>query len=146
MKKDNFENIPVVNLGNLLFSLNNVISFSFWAILSTILILTSGVLFILAKKDKKSSFLKISFPILLVGIVMGILSIQQKNAVIESKDGIVIHNQTNILSEPNANSTILLEVNEGTKLKILGTDNNWLNISTPSNDKGWIEAENILEI
>ena len=146
MKKDNFENIPVVNLGNLLFSLNNVISFSFWAILSTILILTSGVLFILAKKDKKSSFLKISFPILLVGIVMGILSIQQKNAVIESKDGIVIHNQTNILSEPNANSTILLEVNEGTKLKILGTDNNWLNISTPSNDKGWIEAENIIEI
>ena len=77
---------------------------------------------------------------------MGILSIQQKNAVIESKDGFVIHNQTNILSEPNANSTILLEVNEGTKLKILGTDNNWLNISTPSNDKGWIEAENILEI
>ena len=146
IKKDKFENIPTVNLGNLLYSLNNIISFGFWAVLSTILILTSSALFMLAKKNKNSSFLKISFPILLAGIVLGILSIQQKNAVLENKDGIVIYSQTNILSEPNANSTILLEVNEGSKLKIIGTDKNWLNVATPSNDKGWIEAENILEI
>lgn len=146
IKKDKFENIPTVNLGNLLYSLNNIISFGFWAVLSTILILTSSALFMLAKKNKNSSFLKISFPILLGGTILGILSIQQKNAVLENKDGIVIYSQTNILSEPNANSTILLEVNEGSKLKIIGTDNNWLNVSTPSNDKGWIEAENILEI
>ncbi len=146
MKKDKFENIPTINFGNLLSSLNKVISFGFWAVLSTILILTSGGLFILAKKNKNSSFLKISFPIVFIGVVIGILSIQQKNAVLENKDGIVIYNQTNILSEPNANSTILLEVNEGSKLKIIGSDNNWLNVSTPSNDKGWIEAQNILEI
>ena len=146
IKKDKFENIPTVNLGNLLYSLNNIISFGFWAVLSTILILTSSALFMLAKKNKNSSFLKISFPILLGGTILGILSIQQKNAVLENKDGIVIYSQTNILSEPNANSTILLEVNEGSKLKIIGTDKNWLNVATPSNDKGWIEAENILEI
>ena len=146
MKKDKFENIPTVNFHNLLSSLNKIISFGFWAVLSTILILTSSLLFILAKKNKNSSFLKISFPVLLAGVVLGILSIQQKNAVLENKDGIVIYSQTNILSEPNANSTILLEVNEGSKLKIIRTDNNWLNVSTPSNDKGWIEAENILEI
>jgi tetratricopeptide (TPR) repeat protein len=146
MKKDKFENIPTVNFSNLLSSLNNVISFEFWAILSTLLILTSGGLFMLSKKNKNSKFLKLSYPVVSVGIVIGILSIQQMNSVLETRDGIVMFSQANILSEPNTDSTILLEVNEGSKLKIIGKDGNWLNVSTPANDKGWIETKNISEI
>ena len=146
LKKDKFENIPTVNFGNLLYSLNNIISFGFWAVMSTILILVSGGLFIMAKKEKNGSLLKTSYPLLFAGIILGFLSIQQKNAVLENKEGIVMFNQTNILSEPNSNSTILLEVNEGSKLKVIKRDNNWLNVSTPANDKGWIEIQNIHEI
>jgi tetratricopeptide (TPR) repeat protein len=146
MKKDKFEDIPTVSFGNLLTSLNNVISFEFWAILSTLLILISGGLFMISKKNKSSKFLKLSYPVLAIGLVLGLISIQQKNSVLETKSGIVIYNQSNILSEPNANSIILLEVNEGSKLNIIGKDGNWLNVSTPANDKGWIEIENIIEI
>ena len=146
LKKDKFENIPTINFSNLISSLNKIVPFWFWSLLSTLLILISGGLFILSKKSKNLGFLKVSYPILIIGITIGILSIQQKKAVLETRNGIVIHNQINILSEPNTNSTILLEVNEGSKLKIHRTDSNWLNVSTPSNDKGWIEAQNILEI
>jgi len=145
-KKDKFENVPNASLSNLFVSINKVISFDFWAVLSSILLIGSGTLFIISKRNKNNQFIKYSIIIVATGILTGFISLQQKKAVLNTKNCIVINNQSNILSEPNSNSTILLEVNEGSKLKIIRTDDSWLNVSTPSNDKGWIEIRNISEI
>jgi len=145
-KKDKFEDIPSTSLSNLFVLINKVIYFDFWAILSSIFIIGSGAIFIISKRNKNTQLSKYSIIIVSAGILIGLMSLQQKKAVLNTKNCIVINNQSNILSEPNSNSTILLEVNEGSKLKIIRTDENWLNVSTPSNDKGWIETINISEI
>lgn len=145
-KRDKFDQIPDSSISGLLNSINKIVSFEIWAILSTILFIGSATFFYISKKIKSNQITKYAILTMGIGILFGFFSLQQKKSVTNSKFGVVLNNKSNILSEPNSNSTILLEVNEGSKLKIIRTDGNWINISTPGNDKGWIELENISEI
>lgn len=145
-KKDVFEDIPNIGFGSIFTSINKIIHFEVWAILSCILFLLTGGLYFYAKKEKVLKYKRLSFVAAITAIILGTVSVQQKNAVLNSKAGIIINKQSNIFSEPNINSTLLLEVNKGTKLKILNEDSEWFQIQSPSNDKGWIQKENIESI
>lgn len=145
-KKDVFESIPSIGISSLFSSINTFIHFEIWAIISCLLFLTAGVLFFLSKKEKAKSFKRISFIMIASALLIGIISIQQKKAVLNNNSGIIIQDQSNIFSEPNINSTLLLEVNSGTKLRILNETNGWIEVQSPSNDKGWIQNSNLESI
>ena len=54
--------------------------------------------------------------------------------------GVIIKNNTNILSEPNdENSTIILKTNEGYEFKIINTTNNWAEVSFNNGIQGWVK-------
>lgn len=145
-KKDVFENIPTVGMQSILNSINSYLTFDFWAILSILLFTATTTLYFIGRKRKNKSFSKISIFSVSIAIIFGLISIQQKSAVLNNQSGIVIQNQSNIFSEPNINSTLLLEVNSGSKLKILNEVENWIQIQTPSNEKGWIQTGKIESI
>ena len=51
---------------------------------------------------------------------------------------LVVIKTTNLRSEPNAKSKILLKLKQGTKVEYLGESGNWLNIKLSTDRTGWV--------
>lgn len=144
--QDKFESIPQFSIKNILRGVNNNISHNVLSILGTILIIGAASLYLLAKSRKNKKQMIFVRVLSLAGVILVLLSWQQKSAVENYTAGIVIKNHTNVFSEPNPNSTLLFEINQGSKLEILSNSNNWINVKAPNNEIGWIEHSALSEI
>lgn len=145
-KVDQFEIIPEVSWDKLLLKVNQLFPANVLAIMSVLLVIGGAVLYMMRLKTKQNKFSTYTTISVLTGLALALFSIQMNNALESSKAGIILENNVQVLSAPNNKSTILLQVNEGTKLDIIGYSNEWIEIKTPANDKGWILKSTLSEI
>lgn len=143
---DQFEEIPEVSWSSVLIKMNQVISANTLAFISILILIGAAVLFLLKFKLKNEKYSMYSIGGIITSLFTAFLSIQMSSAIYSISSGIILENNVQILSAPNANSTILLQVNEGTKLEVVGKSDQWIEIKTPANDKGWILREKLSEI
>ena len=65
----------------------------------------------------------------------------------DNKIGIIIDNEVDIYSGPfYGDNTILFKVNEGTKVKINQSQNNWIEIILLDGNRGWVPLDKIRQI
>jgi SH3-like domain-containing protein len=57
--------------------------------------------------------------------------------------GIILKDEIETISAPQEGSTTLFIIHEGTKVKIIGRDNEWLKIELIDGKQGWVNAEAI---
>lgn len=142
-KVDQFDIIPKVTWKSLLIKLNLLVPYSYLTVISLILVFLGAVLFYYSKKQQLQNRKNLSFLIIGVALLFSFISIQQQQAVTSSKNGIITNDEANLFNEPNENGTLLFSLHAGTKLEVLKHDQNWINVRTPSNEKGWILKKNL---
>ncbi|MFH1212706.1 MAG: tetratricopeptide repeat protein [Candidatus Neomarinimicrobiota bacterium] len=90
----------------------------------------------------KSASLALGLLSLLVILLFG-----QKYRIETAADqGIIISSAVSSLAAPQAASTELFIVHEGTKVKILDVDEDWLKIELVDGKQGWVPASDIVKI
>lgn len=140
---DKFEAVPEVSTSGLLRGLNKSVSHNLISIFAIVILIVATIGFVLGKKDKKKSFVKLARIGAITGLVFTFVGWQQKSAVKEFKSGIVLTNASNVFSEPNEGSTLLFEVHEGTKVEIISESGEWFNVKAPNNEIGWVASNTL---
>ena len=64
----------------------------------------------------------------------------------QQEAGIIMEPTVILKSEPSENSTNLFILHEGLKLRILETDNDWLYVSMPDGNLGWVRKATVARI
>lgn len=109
-----------------------------------LLLLSAWFLFTRFASIKKISFVS-GFIALIFFILSLSLSITQKNRIVNNKYAIVFES-TLVKSAPNDDATNLFEINEGLKLEIIETLNDWAKIGLADGKQGWIRLKCIENI
>lgn len=143
---DQFEKIPSFSFRPLFVSVDQVISHGLLAVLSLLSLTLSAVLILWAKLNRKRVSFNQSWGLMLLALVLYSWGAIQKSQLNSGQAAVVASNDTPARSEPNSSSTLLFELNEGTKVIQLGESGNWYNVKTPDGNQGWIKQDLLLPI
>tara|TARA_Y100000741_G_scaffold169732_1_gene128548 strand:+ start:20 stop:415 length:396 start_codon:yes stop_codon:yes gene_type:complete len=120
-----------------------------WLIIGSITIFFSVILFLLSK-------LYIFDNVILDRLILGliILAMIEHGIILDrffdesdNKIGIIIDNEVDTYSGPfYGDNTILFKVNEGTRVKINQSQNNWIEIILLDGNRGWVPLDKIRQI
>lgn len=112
----------------------------FWATFAVIFALIGGIfLSITLFQDTFKKYLRIAGIVcwILTGLTWSFAAIQ--NSVISQQNyAILFEPSLNVMNEPSAESSIAFVLHEGSKVEILGGNENWLKISFGKDKIGWI--------
>lgn len=127
--------------------LNSPSVFAVWSIVLIWLCIGFAILFFITKKSntrKMSFYLSIAFfVVFFVSIWLGYLSEQFHE---KSNNGVVLSKSVYIKSSPDANSTDLFILHEGTKFELQDNVSDWFKIRLANGATGWIEEKNFGKI
>jgi len=109
-----------------------------WQLISILIIWLALTLKILSQftNYKNKYFLSILYSLLLISI-FATYSSYQKN--ITKKEAIIFTTSIVVNSEPKTNSTNLFTLHSGSKIEILDTNEEWINIKIANGSSGWIK-------
>ena len=121
-----------------------------WALLSLIcgwLALSGGILFVLKRHThlRKTAV----YTMLYAGILtlfFAVIAWSAEAMEQQQEAGIIMEPTVILKSEPSENSTNLFILHEGLKLRILETDNDWLYVSMPDGNLGWVRKATVARI
>lgn len=147
---DKIESLPSSIFSEWIKKFTQLLTIETWAKLSLfsaalVLLFAAGYMFSNTQTMKKISFYTSILWVLLV-IVSISSGYMAKNNSLNSNQGIVFTSSLNVKSAPAQNSTTLFVIHEGAKIKVLQTNNNWIEISLQNGNVGWIEKQHILNI
>ena len=95
----------------------------------------------------KLSLRKIGFYTFLTAFVLALFSWlmadRQKSKLNRIDYAIIMEPTVNINSSPSAGSSKLFVLHEGTKVKVEEVDEDWMNVSLPNGNKGWVKMEKL---
>ncbi len=121
-----------------------------WAVYSTSLLFIALILGFLYLFGQSPLVKRIGFfsAVVLLGcsLFCYLLAFQQENFQATSKSAIIFTPTVSIKSAPGESGTVLFVLHEGTKVKLLDESNDWVNVSLPNGNKGWIKGEDLREI
>ncbi|HPC35559.1 MAG TPA: tetratricopeptide repeat protein [Candidatus Marinimicrobia bacterium] len=81
-----------------------------------------------------------------LSVIVALILFQQYRTQTASHFGIVLSEAVSSLSAPQAGSTELFIVHEGTKFKILDADENWIKIELIDGKQGWVPGTDVAKI
>jgi uncharacterized protein YgiM (DUF1202 family) len=79
----------------------------------------------------------------LVLVVSLALAFQIQTDVGKDKPAIIFAESSEVKSEPNMGSEVSFRLHEGTKVQIIGKDDNWVRIQLIDGKDGWIPASDL---
>lgn len=127
----------------------NLFSFSInmWSILSVLFsfLLAFGIVLFFTRKKHKNIGLTIGFASLLFLFVCIILAHLHKSQILEQNYAVVITEVIEVKTSPSDTAPKSFELHEGTKVSLLRTNENWIEITINGNT-GWIDRESIWKI
>ena len=109
-----------------------------WQLISILIIWLALTIKILSQftNFKKKHFLSVLYSILLISVIATYSSYQ---ANITKKEAIIFTSSIVVNSAPTTNSTNLFSLHSGSKIEILDTIGEWINIKIANGSSGWIK-------
>jgi tetratricopeptide (TPR) repeat protein len=150
MRIDQFEASPETEINKSYKKILTFFSVDGWAYLTIALLVISclSFAFFIFKRNTKSKRLFFSiFVVLLVGsLACFLLANSQLKLKANSTYAINFQDEKNLLEEPNPNATGLLQIHEGTKVKLLDEFRSFYKVELPNGTVGWLDKTNIRKI
>lgn len=129
----------------------NLFSFSinFWSwlsILFSVLLSVALILFFLGKKQRiKNTGITLGFVSIILLIASVVLATTHKQQILAQSEGVVVESVVEIKTSPSDTAPKGFELHEGTKVDLLRTNKNWIEITINGNT-GWVNKELIWSI
>jgi tetratricopeptide (TPR) repeat protein len=150
MRLDQFEKLPDSELNKGFNSFIKLLSVDGWSVTGIILLFLSAVMFALFLLRKKPFIKRLSLGISIFFVILsvsafGIAQTQLKQ--IESNTyAIIFEKEKPVFEEPNVKAGMILELHEGTKVKILDQFRTFYKVELPDGTIGWMETTNLRKI
>lgn len=147
--KNKVEIIPEVFYISWYNNIMTIMSSDSWSIASVIFFIISLLLIGIFLFSKSIYLRKLGFIVGIIcfctSIISLILSDNQAKDISKNKH-LIVFESTIIKSSPSDDSINLFEVNEGLKLEMLDSLNEWINIRLPDGKEGWIHKNNVKKL
>ena len=150
MRLDAIEEMPKTEVSRIYSSVVGMFTSDQWAYLAVGLIL----LFVLAymayyllrsANQKRAAFISsmLSLALCLICVLFAYLNHQQNK---NDDPAIVFAKEVNVNAEPNANSSTVFTIHEGTKVNVLDELDQWRRIRIADGQTGWLQVDSIKKI
>ena len=150
MRLDQFEVVPSSDLDKSYKSFLMLFSMDGWAVMALVLLgvalVSFGFFVFKGKTSQKRLFFILFIVFLIVSTVSYLIANKQQKLIEDSTYLIIFQEEINLLEAPNPNATILLQLHEGTKVKLLDEFRSFKQIELPNGTKGWLEEGNLKRI
>ena len=150
MTIDAIDVVPDAGFSKLLKNITGILSFDNWAKLAVASVIMFVLLFLLYyftySTFKKRLAFVFSNLFLFLAIVSVVIAFHKYKVYQNDKEAIVFAQEATIKNEPNARSSEVFRLHEGTKVKILDTINHWKKIKLADGKTGWIKNEDIKQL
>ena len=80
---------------------------------------------------------------LVVFIITYLLGYSALKAKYENKFGIIIAREVRIMNEPTANGTSKFSLHEGTKIRVVEKNGDWVLIKLDNGNEGWLRLSEV---
>lgn len=125
----------------------NVVSTDSWAWFSVLLAFITCVLFFVFIHSQIMILKRVSFLFSIIGgialIVVYLFGNSALNSKKENKFAIVLLKEIKITNEPNAGATMKFALHEGTKVRIVEANSDWVLIKLDNGNEGWVKQTEV---
>lgn len=118
-----------------------------WAWITIVSLLITGILFFLFYYFNKSSLKRLSFVLASVLFItfiftyfLGYAALKSK---IENKYAIILTAQVNVMNEPNTMGINKFTLHEGTKVRVIENNGDWVLIKLENGNEGWLKLKEV---
>ncbi len=150
MRLDQFEKIPESELDQGLDNFITFMSVDNWSVFGIIFLFLAGLSFAFFIFKRRSLIKRISLglSIVLLLISVGAFTIAQAQLNQINKDvyAVIFEKEKPVFEEPNPKASSLIELHEGTKVKILDQFRSFYKVQLPDGSIGWMETTNLKKI
>lgn len=147
MTLDAIAEMPETGLSKIYGTVIGFLSFDQWAYAAVTLMVLFVILYIAFFYFKYATQKRVAFIASIISVAASILCIvfafMQYSDFSAKRPAIVFDEEVSVMSEPNARSTEVFKLHEGTKVNVLEDLNEYNRISIPDGKKGWILKESI---
>jgi tetratricopeptide (TPR) repeat protein len=125
----------------------NVVSTDSWAWFSILLAFVTCVLFFVFIHSQIMILKRVSFVFSIIAgialVVVYLFGNSALNSKKENKFAIVLLKEIKITNEPNAGATMKFALHEGTKVRIVEANNDWVLIKLDNGNEGWVKQAEV---
>ena len=147
---DHIEPSGAIFLTNWINVVRNIFNSNQWATAAIVLFLIfigciAVFLFVRNVWARKTAFY-VGIVVFSLLIVANLFAFRQKNERMSREFAIVMPSGISVNASPDANSTLLFHLHEGTKVRIRNNDGNWYEIEIDNGSVGWTLKQNVERI
>ncbi len=147
---DKIESLPTPFFKEWWYTLVNSLALNTFGYLSIGFIILSMIGLLIFLRSNSIGVKRMSFYLFIVFLLAAGTTYLFANSQFQNnhntQHAIVFSTRTNIYAAPNTTSTVLFIIHDGLKVKILKTEQQWLNIMLPDGSIGWIPEEALVVI
>lgn len=147
---DKIDQVPELFIYRWWKAVYNLYSADKWAKLMITVLIVTLIGFGCYKLSANLLVRKFGFGMMASGVVMSLsfllFAASQRNHALSSTHAIIMEPTVDILSAPSSGSSQLFVLHEGTKVKIEDTTEEWMEVSLPNGNQGWVNKVSIAQI
>jgi tetratricopeptide (TPR) repeat protein len=125
----------------------NVVSTDSWAWFSVILAIVTCILFFTFVHSRIMTLKRVSFVFSIIAaialVTVYLFGVSAVNSKKENKFAIVLLKEVKITNEPNAVATMKFALHEGTKVRIVKANSDWVLIKLDNGNEGWVKQSEV---
>ncbi len=139
---DDIKAVPKSGLSNFINGIIGVFSFNGWAWIAIIGASIFAILFLLYYFSLASKWKRLFFTISITAVIIAFISLifafHLKNVTENNEFAIVFAEEVAVRNEPNPRGNELFLLHEGTKVQILNTFQDWVQLELENGSTGWM--------
>ncbi len=146
LKMDKIEQVPENVLLRLKKKMTRMFSYNTWAYLTIFWAFFGVLVFGTFLFSQNVSIKRMAFAGMFISLFLLLFSWYNANfarQLHQEKYAIVYQPKVTLLTEPNLSSDKIVDLHEGTKVKVLKKDEDWQMVQLPNGKKGWLPDEEI---
>ncbi len=146
MKLDKIDKVPESVLERTKKNINRLFGYNAWAWLAVLSAFLGFIAFAVFLFTNHTNLKRLTFVTMWLSLFLLIFTWYNAGfgkKLSEVKYAIVFSPKVDLMTEPNLTSDIVMQLHEGSKIKILRTDGDWYLVKLPNGKKAWIPQTDI---
>ncbi|CAM4069364.1 tetratricopeptide repeat protein [Gillisia hiemivivida] len=147
MVLDDIKVVPKSGLSNFITNAISIFSFNGWAWIAILGSAIFSILFLLYYFSIASKWKRVFFTVAITAVVISFISLifgfYMKNDTQNREFAIVFAEEVPVRNEPNLRGNELFMLHEGTKVQILNTFQDWVQLELANGSTGWMDKSSV---